>query len=101
VTNNLVTSIRRMVGSSTSLGQRTVLEHAAMQAADEIERLRDRCQSNDQEINMLVSAQQGWGKVDRLREAGNALALAVKTGLSVDSALENWEAVSDGTNQKS
>jgi len=40
VTDNLVTSIRRMVGSSTRLGQRTLLEHAAIQAADEIERLR-------------------------------------------------------------
>lgn len=38
--DNLVTSIRRMVGQSTAPGQRTLLEHAAMQAADEIERLR-------------------------------------------------------------
>jgi hypothetical protein len=29
-----------MVGSSTRLGQRTLLEHAAIQAADEIERLQ-------------------------------------------------------------
>lgn len=38
--DNLVTSIRRMVGTTTRSGQRTLLEHAAMQAADEIERLR-------------------------------------------------------------
>lgn len=40
MTDNLVKSIRRMVGQSTSPGQRTLLEHAAIQAADEIERLR-------------------------------------------------------------
>jgi hypothetical protein len=40
VADNLVTSIRRMVGQSTAPGQRTLLEHAAIQAADEIERLR-------------------------------------------------------------
>jgi hypothetical protein len=40
VADNLVTSIRRMVGQSTAPGQRTLLEHAAMQAADEIERLQ-------------------------------------------------------------
>jgi len=40
VADSLVTSIRRMVGSSFRPGQRTLLEHAAMQAADEIERLR-------------------------------------------------------------
>jgi hypothetical protein len=39
VADNLVTSIRRMVGTSFRPGQRTLLEHAAMQAADEIDRL--------------------------------------------------------------
>jgi hypothetical protein len=65
-------------------------------AAKEIRRLRDLYESSDEELNMLLSAQAGWGKVDRLRQAGNALAQAVRTGSGIDDALEDWEVVSGG-----
>jgi cell division protein FtsB len=59
VADNLVTSIRRMVGSSFRPGQRTLLEHAAMQAADEIERLRATITELRAEVQRLEQVTRG------------------------------------------
>ena len=55
-------------------------------AIGEIEQLRS-------EVNGMVSAQNGWGKVQRLKEAGDALVAVMRSGSDCgwDKAIDGWE----------
>jgi hypothetical protein len=53
-------------------------------AAQEIQNLYD-------EINALTQAQHSWGRLQKVTEAGNTLAKAVRTHIGLDDALDTWE----------
>lgn len=60
-------------------------------AADEIEQLRS-------EINGMANAQNGWGKVQRLKEAGDDLVAVMRSGSDCgwDNAIDAWESATRG-----